>query len=89
MERVELRHAYAFDCPACGRENFLRTPMLDRPGEIAELLTELELPDGFDGYLMLQPRRVTCQFCSAASRVVDDIGEHLDELQDDTDADDL
>lgn len=60
-ERVELRPAWAWDCDACGRENFARA--------VVPCSLEGQLPEGFDasdfegGEWITKPDSVECEYC--------------------------
>jgi hypothetical protein len=81
MVKIELHPAYAWDCDACGRENFVR-------GLVAEM-SEEELADARErfgleswemGGFLRVPVVVVCQFCGADFETVpDDLDEDENE----------
>lgn len=63
-ERVELRPAYAWDCPECGREHFVRAIVPEMsPEEIKELRDGFGLEPWETGDFLCAPERVTCTHC--------------------------
>jgi transcription elongation factor Elf1 len=63
-QTVEVRLAFAFDCPNCGKENFVSSVMHEFTREEQEEMTpELgERPQ--TGKWVTHPERVTCQACN-------------------------
>ena len=63
MGTVELRPAYVWDCPECGRETFENGLVTEiSPEEELELMEEHgQFPS--DGIWMMMPQRVYCEFC--------------------------
>lgn len=61
---IELHRAAMFDCPECGRENFVRmvTPELS-PEEESEAPAALGIEPWEEGNFVMAPPRVQCQFC--------------------------
>jgi hypothetical protein len=76
---VEVRLAFAFDCPACGQENFVRSELHEfTPDEQKEMAQELgEKPQ--TGSWITHPQSVTCCHCNAEFRAVNP-GELVDEI---------
>lgn len=67
MGKVVLRPAYAFDCDACGRENFGRIIVPEMSPE-----TEAELRAQYgvefaEGEFLMVPLEVICSFCGHVS----------------------
>lgn len=71
QELVELHHAWMWDCPECGRENFCRSIKADLTREESiELARELgdidefsEIPDDHELNFYTQPHEVECDNC--------------------------
>ena len=75
-ESVELHEAFMWDCPSCGRENFVRAIRVYREdlttNDIEDLLEEFELADVSeldelfeqDMILTMAPSQVTCKDCA-------------------------
>lgn len=75
--KVELHAAYAWTCPACGRDNFERAITLDeelaseivsadRRSEIADILDDLKHDfEHFEvgGFFCSKPATVKCSYC--------------------------
>lgn len=65
ITKIELRAAFAWDCEACGRENFARAIQLelspDEQQEFADALGRRCRPR----FRLMAPRNVQCQFCRA------------------------
>lgn len=64
-EKVEMRLAYEWTCPSCGRDNFERALVAELSTEDkAEMLEDL----GYEpepGEFMTRPDDVTCPHCGA------------------------
>jgi hypothetical protein len=62
--QVELRPAYVWDCPACGREVFQRGIVPEMaPEESEELRDEFGIQPYEEGDWVLMPEEVTCIHC--------------------------
>jgi hypothetical protein len=76
---VELHHAWMWDCPECGRENFERAitqVMTKADAEKEAVFLELEgeeaeeLKEGLmQGAFYLEPDTVTCKHCNKTHKV--------------------
>ncbi len=77
-QTVEIRLAFAFDCPRCGAENFARSVLHEfSPDEQAEMAEDLgEKPQ--TGSWVTHPEQVKCQRCGGEFRAVNP-GELVDE----------
>lgn len=65
-EQVELRPAYAWDCPLCGRERFERGIVLEMdPETLIEMRKEHGIEPWEEGNFIVMPTQVTCQECQA------------------------
>jgi hypothetical protein len=75
---VEVRLAFAFDCPFCGQENFVNSVLHEfTPEEQSEAQEELgEKPQ--TGSWVTHPEQVTCCHCHSEMRAVNP-GELVDE----------
>lgn len=63
---VELRPAYAWDCPDCGREVFERGVVPEMsPEDAAELRQEAGLEPHEEGDFVMMPEGVVCPHCKA------------------------
>lgn len=63
-ERVELRPAFVWDCPECGREHFARAVVPEMsPEREAEMRNEYGIESWVEGDFLLAPDRVTCPHC--------------------------
>lgn len=64
LDRVELRPAFVWDCPECGREHFARTIVLEMSEEErAELCQAYGVEPGAEGDYMTMPAQVFCDHC--------------------------
>lgn len=62
---VELRPAYVWDCPECGRENFMRGLVPEFSDEDREALRqEHGITPWDEGDFVMMPDRVECKHCS-------------------------
>lgn len=64
-EKVELHQSFQWDCPACGRENFVRAVTLAPESLDDEDRADIE-EQGFDpdeGAFVTAPAEVTCGGC--------------------------
>lgn len=78
-EAVELRLAYEWDCPECGRQQFHRGMVFDGPPEEKEeIREELGVQPWEEGTLMTSPDYVTCKDCGETFKA-NDFGESEDE----------
>lgn len=78
--KVELRQAFAFDCDACGRENFVRARAAElSPEDREEMRRELEMDDeefrSLGLVLTMRPKAVECGECGAKFEVENDEDE--------------
>ncbi len=65
MENIELRPAYAWDCPNCGREVFCRAMVLEMADEDQRQIREDFFGDPDDkGFFMSVPKKVKCGWCN-------------------------
>lgn len=67
--KVEIHDAFVYDCPNCGRENFIRSFSEDlTPDEVNELVDKYgEDPEYWSsGCWASRPTEVTCEFCSSS-----------------------
>jgi len=65
-EVVELRPAYAWDCPECGRGHFFSALVPEYSADEAEdLLDEYDIEPGDGGYFVSVPDEVECSDCGA------------------------
>lgn len=72
--RVELRLAFAWDCPECGREQFARAIVPEMsPENIAELRDDHGIAAWDEGLFCHSPPEVTCAFCGLVF-AADDFG---------------
>ena len=64
---VELRPAFSWDCPDCGRENFCRgiVPEMS-PAEMVELRDDHGIESWESGNFVMQPDLVECSHCQEA-----------------------
>ena len=63
-EPVELRPAFAWDCPECGREQFARTIVAELSSEeIVQLKEQFGADPWESGYFLTRPNTVTCADC--------------------------
>ena len=61
---VELRPAFAWDCPECYREIFVRAIVPEfSPEESAELREEHGVQPWEEGDFLMQPTKVWCKHC--------------------------
>ena len=71
MEQVELHQAFMYDCPECGRENFVRAIHIETSDEEQDDMIRLlagiedweEVPDDLHGMFLVAPSNVTCEHC--------------------------
>jgi hypothetical protein len=75
---VDVRLAFAFDCPECGAENFVRSVLHEfSPDEQTEMAEDLgERPQ--TGGWVTHPEQVACARCGVEFRAVNP-GELVDE----------
>lgn len=75
--QVEVRLAYAWDCPDCSHENFVRAVIYEfSPAEQEEMAEDLgKKPQ--TGHWMSKPTEVECANCGLQCRAIDD-GEQVD-----------
>ena len=93
--KVELHQAFMYDCPECGRENFVRAINMEIPPEDQEdLLRELtgnewdDMPEGMHGIFLMAPVEVECAFCGEVLETVPPIGEvELEDMYEDEEDD--
>jgi len=63
-EQIELRPAFTWDCPECGREHFVRVRIPEfTQHEIAELREEHGVNEWEAGNFIAAPSSVTCKYC--------------------------
>lgn len=63
---VELRTAYAWDCDACGRENFCRAVVAEfSEEETKEIREDHGIQPWEEGMFVTIPEEVACGFCGA------------------------
>jgi len=67
---VELHTASGYDCPECGRENFvrmIRPESIDREETIVKLMERYDISreeaEANEGEWVMQPTHVTCAYC--------------------------
>lgn len=72
MEKVELLPAFVWDCPQCGRENFVRglVPELDED-ELAEVRDRLGVEPWEEGFPLMAPSEVECSHCKSGWQSID------------------
>lgn len=76
-QTIELRPAYEWTCPECGRDNFERAVVAEMSAEEdAELRAEHGVESERAGEWLLGPVEVECPHCEAVFRT-----EHLSEGQ--------
>jgi hypothetical protein len=65
-EKVELRPAFAWDCPECGREQFINAIVAEFSEEkAAELREEMGIEDeDAEGDWIFTPPEVECKYCN-------------------------
>lgn len=69
---VELIPAYVYDCPECGRENFVRGVVVDLPpDEMTRMREEFGYEPWDDGLFLTIPNTVTCKWCASVFSAVD------------------
>ena len=69
MESVELRPAYAWDCPSCGREMFARAIVMEMSEEDGRQIRDDMFGDPEDpGCFVQVPESVTCTACGEIYR---------------------
>lgn len=84
-ERVELRPAFAWDCPECGVEQFHRGVVPEMsPEDEQEAREALGMESWEEGQLMTAPDSVTCSNCGQTFEAFD-FGEDEDEDDEDDD----
>ena len=67
IQKVELHPAFMFDCPSCGKENFLRAIYFEE-------MNRGPLPEGFDnGSVVSIPETFICQHCKAKLKLDEEI----------------
>jgi len=63
-QSVELRPAFAWDCPECGREQFARAVVLEMGDvEFSENKAEFGIPQEVEGLFLAAPTVVVCEYC--------------------------
>lgn len=68
-ETVELRPAYAWTCPECGRDNFCNGIVWEGSAEeIEELRRDHGIEEHETGDWMIPPYKVHCVHCGLSSR---------------------
>ena len=68
---VELRPAFAWDCPECGREQFARAVVPEfSPEDLEELRTDHGVQPWETGEFLLPPGEVTCPHCDTSFSTV-------------------
>ena len=84
MVKIELHPAYAWDCDACGRENFVRGLVAEMSEEeLAEARERFGLESWEMGGFLRVPVVVVCQFCGADFETVPDEFDEDVDLEDD------
>ena len=69
-EYVELRTAYAWDCPDCGRELFVRAIVPEMgEEELQELKDDFGIQPWEEGEFHLMPQEVKCPHCDKKFKV--------------------
>jgi len=64
QDQVELRPAYVWDCPECGREVFIRGIVPEMASEEdEELRDEFGIQPYEEGDWVMMPKEVTCSHC--------------------------
>lgn len=65
MRKVELHHAFVWDCDECGRENFCNGLDPELTAEEIEELKEIHgiEPSELGGKFLLAPATVICKYC--------------------------
>ena len=56
--RVQLKPAFAFECPRCGAANYLRAEIVEATPAVADELH-------YDGEFLVAPARAECTACGA------------------------
>lgn len=81
-EVVELHQAFMWDCPACGRENFVRgivceEPLSDQLADAREAghITDEAIEAGMEGVYVYAPEDVTCAHCGEKFEAKDQMDE--------------
>lgn len=79
---IELRPAYVWDCPECGRECFERTVVIElSEEEMQQYRSEMGIQPWDQGNFQGMPSEVTCPHCSYSSKTVHFCDDE-EELQD-------
>lgn len=73
MNRVELHHAFVFDCSECGRETFVRAAAVESPDVADQLDEACGLEPGVCADWYTTPRAVRCGYCM--TEFIVDVGE--------------
>ena len=61
---IELRPAFTWDCPECGREHFVRVRIPEfSDAELSELRDEHGVNHWESGNFIAVPKAVNCKFC--------------------------
>ena len=70
-QMVELRPAYAWDCPECDEENFARAIVPEfSEEELAELREEYGVEAWEEGDFLMMPKKVACTNCKMSFSTV-------------------
>lgn len=75
MEEVELHQAFFWTCNQCGKDNFIYAVTVRLSEEqVQEVVKERGGTEDFwrNGAYLQTPNKVTCKFCSAQYKSVDD-----------------
>jgi len=65
-EKVEMRAAYEWTCPNCGRDNFERAVVAEfSQEERAEMVADHGIEEFDTGDFVSRPDEVTCQHCDS------------------------
>lgn len=64
-ENIELRPAFTWDCPECGREHFVRVRIPEfSVSELSELKEEHGINEWEAGNFIAAPKIVCCKYCN-------------------------
>lgn len=69
-EQVELRHAFEWTCPECGRDSVVRGVVPEMTDEDRQQLRHDMGVEDIEGTFMMQPDTVTCHHCGETFRTV-------------------